>query len=266
VTTTNAQAEYVGEAKIDFSITKNGKVGVGRTSYRLDGGTVTTASHVVVSEPGDHQLEYWSKDQYGNTESAPNSVFFAVLGDTTPPTTTSDAQSTYKYGSAKITLTATDDSTRGVKNTYFRINGGSTQTGTKVSIGTNGTYTLTFWSEDWSGNVETQKSVSFTVASGPGTIRLVWNNCDQYPNQAPTSDNWAEWVIRKGNRFGTVVAWSDSDDYPNWNGINDFEVPVIGTPYYVIIYTWSWSEEEDDEIWIPNVYVTTPGQIVRLSY
>jgi len=33
----------------------------------------------------------------------------------------------------------------------------------------------------------------------------------------------------------------------------------------VIVYTWT-EDEEDDEIWIPNVYVTTPGEVVRKSY
>jgi hypothetical protein len=265
VTTSDARAEYDGTAEISFSIFDNGKVSVGTTFYRLDGGPVTSGSRVLVSEPGPHELEFWSEDQAGNTEPTPNFVSFNIVTDTTPPTTTSDAKSSYNYGSATITLTATDDGTSGVKNTYYRINGGAAQTGTTVSIATNGTYTLTFWSEDWSGNIEAETDVTFTVASGPGTIRLVWGNSDADPSQAPTGDDWAGWVVRKGTRFGTVAAQGDSDNIPGWKGVNDINVPVSNTPYFVIVYTWT-EDEEDDEIWIPNVYVTTPGEVVRKSY
>lgn len=264
VTTANALAVYNGPARIDFTITDNGKVGVGTTFYKLDGGPVTAGSHVLASTAGSHTLEFWSVDQAGNVEAPPKIVSFEVVLDTTPPTTTTNAQAAYNQGSAVITLTATDDSTQGVKNTYFRLNGGPVQTGTTVTVGTNGSYTLTFWSEDWAGNIETQKTVSFTVASGPGTLRLVWGNSDVDVSQAPTGDDWAGWTIRKGTRWGTVVASGSSDTSPNWNGVNDINLPVSTTPYFVIIFTWS--DEEDDEVWIPNVYVTTPGQVVRLSY
>jgi hypothetical protein len=265
VTISNALAEYVGPAKIDFSITEEGKVGIGRSFYRLDGGPVIADSKVLVSTPGSHDLDFWSMDQSGNTESAPNNVFFSIVEDTTPPSTTSNAQVAYNYGAATITLTATDNGTRGAKNTYFRLNGASVQAGTTVSIGTSGTHTLTFWSEDWAGNIESEESVTFSVASGPGTIRLVWGNSDVDPSQVPISSDWAGWDIRKNTRFGTVVAQGDSDDIPDWKGISDIDVPVSNTPYYVIVYTWT-EDEEDDEIWIPNVYVTTPGQVVWLSY
>jgi hypothetical protein len=267
VTTTNAQAAYNGPAEIDFSITDNGKVGIGRTFYQLDGGTVTVASHVIVTAPGPHQLDYWSKDQSGNTESAPNTVLFTVAADTTPPTTTSDARATYSQG-AVIMLTATDASTQGVKNTYFSLNGGPTQTGTSVSIpATSGTiaYTLTFWSEDWSGNIESTNSVSFTVTSGSGTFRLVWWDCDVYPSQAPGGNDWANWTVRRGGPSGYVVA-SGSGASPNWSGINDVPVQFSPDSYFVRVTWWDSVYGNYEITDFPNVYVTSPGQVVRLSY
>lgn len=265
VTTSNARAEYSGPARIDFSITDNGKVGVGRTFYRLDGGAATAAAkNLLVTAPGAHQLQFWSKDQSGNTEPTPTTILFTVAGDTTAPVTTSNAQGAYNYGAATISLTATDNGTLGVKNTYFRLNGGPIQTGTTVSVGTGGTHTLSFWSEDWSGNVETARSVTFTVGSGPGTIRLVWGNSDVDASQRPGADDWAGWTIRKGNLWGPVAASGSSDASPNWNGVNNIAVPVSNTPYFVIVYTWE--DEEDDEIWFQNIYITNPGQVVRLSY
>jgi hypothetical protein len=267
VTTSNAQPLYDGTAVIDFSINENGKVGIGRTSYKLDGGPTTSGSKVVVSTPGSHSLEFWSVDQFGTTEASHNLVSFTIVSDTTPPTTTSNAQSAYSQG-ALITLTATDDSTQGVKYTYYSLNGGSTQTGTSINIpATPGviSYTLVFWSVDWSGNIETQNSVTFTVTSGNGTIRLVWWDCDVDPSHVPTGTDKANWTIRRGGSSGPVVA-SGSGASPNWSGINDIPVPVTPTPYFVRVNWWdSWGGYYEITEF-PTVYVTTPGQIVKLNY
>ena len=166
VTTSDARASYVGAAVITFKVTDSGKVAIGTTLRRLDGGTVSTGDLLTVAEPGEHTLEYWSVDQFGNVEATPHTVTFTVSADTVPPLTTSNAKAAYEGGAA-ITLAATDASTFGVKATYYKINSGATQTGTYVTIPqpASGTlsYTLTFWSEDWAGNVETPNAVSFTV-------------------------------------------------------------------------------------------------------
>ena len=88
-----AQSQYVGPAKISFSIVDNGMVGVGRTFYRLDLGPVTAAGkYLSVATPGAHTLEFWSVDQTGNTEAPSKTVVFTVIQDTAPPTTNSNAQ------------------------------------------------------------------------------------------------------------------------------------------------------------------------------
>jgi len=266
VTTSNAQDVYVGPARIDFSITDNGKVGLGRTFYRLDGDSPTAAGKSLsVTAPGPHQLEFWSLDQSSKTESAPNNVFFTIEADTTSPTTTSNAQATYNQG-AVITLTATDEGTMGVKRTYYRLNDGPIQSGTSVVIpAASGTtaYTLTFWSEDWAGNVETHNSVNFTVTSSTTTIRLVWGDSDTNPAHLPTGDDSAAWTVRRDGWTGPVVA-TGSGASPNWDGVDDITVQASPTSYFVII-EWYWQGEEDQTVF-PNVSVTTPGQVVRLSY
>jgi hypothetical protein len=219
VTTANIQPVYDGPATIDFSITENGKVGVGRTFYRLDSGPETAAGkNLLVAAPGSHGLEFWSMNQAGNAESDHNIVTFTILADTTPPTTTANAQTTHNQGEV-ITLTATDASTRGVKTTYYRLGAGPIQTGTSVVVpATTGTivYTLAFWSEDWSGNVESENSASFTVTGGTGTIQLVWGNSDSGDSPCPGDpDAEASWIIGKVGS-NTVVA-SGSGGCPNWS-------------------------------------------------
>lgn len=269
VTTSNTLAVYDGPAKIDFSMTDNGKVGVGRTFYQLDGGPTTPAGKSVeVSALGAHQLDFWSKDQAGNTETNVNTVFFEIIEDTSPPTTTSNAQATYNQGGT-ITLTATDNSSRGVKTTYYRLNDGPIQTGTTIVLPTASgsiTYTLAFWSEDWSGNVEAENTVSFTVISGTGTIRLIWGSSDMYgsPCDGDPEAN-AAWVIRRDRWSGPVVA-SGSGGCPNWSGIDDVVVPAGTMLYFVTIDWWDSGGGIDDQTVFGNVSVSTAGDIVRLNY
>jgi hypothetical protein len=194
-----------------------------------------------------------------------NTVKFSVIEDSTPPTTTSDAKSSYTQG-AVITLTATDNIADGVKATHYTINGGATQTGTTVNIpATTGkiTYTLVFWSEDWAGNVEDPHTVTFTVTSGGGTIRLIFYDSDVSP--VTSSEAWNNWQVTLNSYNGMPVT-SGSGAYPNWTGVDNISVPISPAPYYVKI-TWNawwvgYSEESD----IPNIYISTPGQIVECRY
>ncbi len=268
VTTANALAEYIGPARIDFSMASNGKVAVGTTFYSLNGADDVPGSRAFVSELGHHQVAFWSVDQDGNFEPIPKSVSFTVVEDTEPPVTTSDARASYNQG-GWITLTATDNGTLGVKETYYRLDDGPVQTGTRVKVpAANGIieYTLTFWSEDWSGNVEEPNSVNFTVTSGSGTIRLVWGDSDVSGSPCPGDpEAWASWTVRTGGWWGRVIA-SGSGACPDWSGVDDIHVQVGSTEYFVIVNWWDSDQGYDDESWFSNVYVTTPGQIVRLSY
>jgi len=267
-TSSNVEASYTGPANISFSVTDGGKVGIGTTFRRLDGGTVTTGSNLSVSAPGSHALEFWSVDQAGNVESPPNLASFSIIQDTTPPTTTSNAQGSY-YQSTLITLTATDASSMGVKATYYTLNGGPTQTGTTVAVpGIHGTYdyTMLFWSEDWSGNVESPNRADFTVTGGTATLRLVWGDSDvdglEFVADPEAS---AQWTIRRGGSGGSLVTIRSGSN-PGWSGVDDVTVPVSLTPYYVDIWWWDSDNGWDDNTVFPTVYATTPGQIIRLSY
>jgi len=269
VTGTDALAEYTGPARIRFSIQDNGKVGIGRTFYKLDGGPVIAGAELFVSAPGAHTLEFWSVDQAGNIENQHKFVYFIVFADTAPPITTSNALSTYYHG-ATITLGASDAGTLGVKQTYFRINDGPIQTGTRVSIpATSGTltYTLRFWSEDWSGNIESPKQATFTVTGGTGKLRLVWGDSDRSGSPcAGDPEANAAWTIRRGTNWSSPIVASGSGSCPNWSGVNDVTLPVGPTGYLVIVDWWDSYGGYDDQTVFANVKVTTPGQVIRLSY
>ncbi|MDA3935553.1 MAG: hypothetical protein PF636_01625 [Actinomycetota bacterium] len=271
VTSSDAVATYTGSAFIKFSITDSGKVGIGTTFYELNGGPTTSAGNVLITTSGAHSLEFWSIDQLGNVETAHKTATFTVTPDTTPPVTTSNAQATYN-GSAGILLTATDNSSVGVKATYFQLDGAPTQTGTWVSVPYVVTdtqpHSLAFWSEDWSGNVETSHTVNFTVTPPMATIRMIWGDCDDpFPSVFPIDGSDASWVIRSGGSTGPIVATGyNGGNYPTWDGIDDEVVPVSATPYWVSIDWWDDDAGVGGTTTFPSVAASSAGWVLKLYY
>ncbi len=276
VTSSDALTTYSGAALIRFTIAKGGKSAIGTTYYRLDGGEEFTAKTVLVVAPGEHTIEFWSVDQNGLTEATHQTASFTIIEDLTAPVTTSDAQPTYYWSDARITLTATDASTQGVRAAYYSVDGGPTYAGTVVNVpAVDGAvpHTLTFWSEDWSGNAETPSTVEFTIVRQTGTIRLVWGDSDVEGQPGPEADESASWTVRLGGATGTIVA-TGSATGEDWTGVNDIVVPVRATTYYVRIdyeyweylgYPAGW-ELIPDTVVFPSVAVTDAGAVVRLSY
>jgi hypothetical protein len=166
-TTSDAVASYTGSATIHLTGTDNtGGSGVASTHYKLDGGTDTVGTTVSTTVVGSHTLVFWSVDKAGNVEAQKTATFSIVAPaptDTVAPATTSDAVATYTT-SAAIHLTATDAGS-GVASTHYRLDGGTDTVGTTVSTTALGSHTLVFWSIDKVGNVEAQKTASFTVVA-----------------------------------------------------------------------------------------------------
>jgi hypothetical protein len=114
---------------------------------------------------GEHSIQYWSEDASGNVEPY---RYATVRIDTTVPMSSSNAAGSYT-GSATITLSATDTGGSGVKRTEWSLNGGAWQTGTVIQVNASGSYTLKFRSTDNVGNVEDEKTATFTVTAPPVT-------------------------------------------------------------------------------------------------
>jgi predicted outer membrane repeat protein len=121
----------------------------------------------------------WSWD---STVSTDTTIYARWIADTTPPVTTPvNPKGTYPAGS-KLALNATDD-LAGVKKTYFQINGGAVAEYTGAyTFTTAGTYTITFWSEDEVGNVETKTSIEYKISKSDTT------DPDVTPPDAPSVD------------------------------------------------------------------------------
>jgi len=271
VTTSNAQASYIIPALIKFFMTDNGgKVGLGTTYSVLDGEAPQVGSSILVETQGAHELEFWSVDQAGNEELPHNFAYFSIGPDTIPPVTTSNAQSNYETA-ADITLTATDNNQAGIITTYYSLDSGPVQEGNFIHVPEpNGTvtYSLEFWSVDWTGNEELpHKTETFTIYGGTGTIRLVWGNSDN-TGVSPCVDDpnaYAYWEINRPG-LSTIFGSASCTTDPNWSGFNDIVVEVSQSSYYVDIWWYSDYNGYEELTEYPYTDVTAHGEVIRLTY
>ena len=82
--------------------------------------------------------------------------------DLTPPVTTDDAPQGWVNKDTKVSFNATDADS-GVVSTFFKVDGGAQQTGNSVTLTTEGTHSLVYWSVDSAGNVEQQHTVAVNI-------------------------------------------------------------------------------------------------------
>jgi hypothetical protein len=85
-----------------------------------------------------------------------------IKRDTAAPMTTDNAPEGWRNTDVIVNLTAGDEGS-GVAATNYRINGGAPQTGSSVNLTSNGTHTLTYWSVDHAGNVESQRTKTIMI-------------------------------------------------------------------------------------------------------
>ncbi len=138
--------------------------GIANTYYSVDGGAQQTyAGPFTVNGNAQHQVSYWSVDRFGNTETARALV---VKIDNAGPTmqnavTGTPGNSVYFRSAIQMSLTATDNASgSGVANSYYRIDGGPTQSYTvPFTVSGDGTHPVDFWSVDMAGN----SNYSYTV-------------------------------------------------------------------------------------------------------
>jgi hypothetical protein len=120
-------------------------------------------------------------DVAGNTT---NSLSAPVKIDLTAPVTSAATLPEWNNQSVTLTLHATDNLS-GVDTTYYRVDDGSTQTGTSVLLTDEGIHTVVFWSVDNAGNVEATRTAmvkidktapSIAVSQSPAANGAGWNN------------------------------------------------------------------------------------------
>ncbi len=110
--------------------------------YSTDGTTPTvmaagSTATFTVSAEGPQTIKYCAIDTRGNKENLHTKTLYV---DSTPPTTTSNAQASYPT-TATIQLTASD-ARSGIAQTRYKLDSGAWQTGTQLTVGDPGLHTL----------------------------------------------------------------------------------------------------------------------------
>ena len=139
------------------------------------------------------------------TDKAGNSTTKTVSGiqiDRTAPGTAASVSGELTNGwyNADISFTlAASDNLSGVASTFYSVDGGTPQSYSgAVTIGTNGTHTVTYWSADKAGNVEDRTGNSVILKLDKDAPRL-----DGNATTAPNSKGWYSGDV--------TVAWTCSD-------------------------------------------------------
>ncbi|WP_156028148.1 OmpL47-type beta-barrel domain-containing protein [Candidatus Solirubrobacter pratensis] len=105
-------------------------------------------------------------DRAGNQTVADSPT---VKIDKTAPNTDASAVDAWNNVDVIVSLTP-NDAMSGVAATHYRVDGGSTQDGTQVSLSDEGVHSLEYWSVDKAGNVEDGKDVSVRIDKTSPTI------------------------------------------------------------------------------------------------
>ena len=171
-TSSNARQRYYGSATISISATDYAGYGVQSTRWTLDGalGSGVLAS---TSALGSHTLQYASTDWAGNVESTKTATFTVYPADPIAPSTSCDATRSY-IDTATITLTPSDAGS-GVDRTDWTLDG-TEGSGTVVVTTAGGAHTLSYWSTDLAGNVESAHVATFTVVPRDKTAPVTSSN------------------------------------------------------------------------------------------
>jgi large repetitive protein len=120
-------------------------------------------------------------DRAGNDKSATSP---AIKVDRSAPSTKVSAPSDWVNNSVTLSLDA-DDNLSGVKATYYKLNGGAQQSGSSLTISSEGVHSVQFWSVDNADNVENVKTAQVKIdlsnptishTQSPAANELGWNN------------------------------------------------------------------------------------------
>lgn len=147
---------------IRFSATDDAS-GVAQTLVSLNGAFPEPLNLLLLSEEGQHQLEFWSLDAAGNEEMH---KFLNVRNDFSAPITTHDYSGTgAESGPVSIRFQASDNLS-GVGESILTLNGVPQSGLGSVNLYDPGHYDLEFYSIDIAGNVEERKTLEISIQAG----------------------------------------------------------------------------------------------------
>ncbi len=165
------------QTSVQFSLSgSDATSGIASRRYTVDGGPVQTyTAPVAVTGQGVHTVAYWSVDNAGNVEATNTTTI--RLDNVAPTTTLTTSPASpdgdngwFRQTSVSVTLAATD-ATSGAGSTSYTVDGGAAQAyASAFAVATPGDHTITYWSTDNAGNVESVRTAHVKLdAAAPST-------------------------------------------------------------------------------------------------
>lgn len=150
---------YTTAPSFSLEASDAGGSGVATTEYAIgDGAWTAYTEPVAVTVEGEATVAYRSTDTAGNVEEAGSAT---VQVDTVAPVTTATVDA--GDGDARVTLTATDD-TSGAARTEFRVDDGEWGAYADPIVVTGaGDHTVAYRSVDVAGNAEEEQAATLTI-------------------------------------------------------------------------------------------------------
>jgi hypothetical protein len=179
--------------------------GVASTFYTINGGPVQTYTTTFpLTNDGAYNVEYWSVDVAGNTETPKT---FVMRIDSTAPHTQalvsgSAGTNGWYVSEVQISLSATDN-VSGARSTFYRIDGGAIQTYTgPFVISALGQHTVEYWSVDNLKNTEVAQSLAINIDTiVPTTTDLILPSTTVISSPVSVTLNASDSVSGVANTF-----------------------------------------------------------------
>jgi kumamolisin len=155
-------------------------------------------------------IYYFTVDNAGNYST--ETYIWVSIDLTAPSTTASLAGTVYSgntYESAvKVTLSASDTGGSAVHYTYYQLDGGPTitYTGSAFAVSALGSHSVKYWSVDSAGNIESAKTIAFSISS-PTTASLVAAPNPSMLGQSVTMTATVKATL-SGTPTGSVTFWN----------------------------------------------------------
>ncbi|MFC1691151.1 OmpL47-type beta-barrel domain-containing protein [Nanoarchaeota archaeon] len=196
-------------------------------NYSIDG-VWATGQNVTVNTDANHTIQYYAVDKSGRQEGM-HTIYVAV--DKIAPVTSDDAPVGWQNTAFTITLTTTEV-TSNVSQTRYQVDGGGWNTGTSISINTDGNHSVEYYSTDNAGNTEAVNNISAALDTTLPIISSVsaYNVTNVSAEINATSDESSTCFVD----YGTTSAYSDG---PSGNSVGTSHAWTlsslsIATTYY----------------------------------
>lgn len=195
----------------------------GPASVGVSMDTVNTHVNGGITAEGTYVVEVFGTDNNGDGNSG-TPVQCSVTYDATAPVTTDSTDVAWHNTDVTVSLSCSDIEGSGCYKTHYKVDGNPYVEGKSVTISDEGVHTIKYYSEDWAGNVEAEKSAAFAVKidkTGP-FLRLPENqifdeNSDgeyQYSFSASASEFDFEPTVVVINPVVTCLPDQAGFDYP----------------------------------------------------